>query len=396
MRQALSVALLQFRLVLKSKGTVVTMFGLPLLMTLIFGTLVGGNSGSGDSGRSWAYPVAVVDRDGSFASRKLVEALQGEPALKVRLAGEEELTRLFADRKIDSGVVIPPGFGKELAGGRSPEVLLVTSPYSNDHLGVGPAVRRQAARLSEDYRLARRMIGDLADERGLQEAYARVSAERRALGISVSQERLTRTEAKAQDRLANVGERALGFTVMFVMMIVFMMSGVILHERQNGTWGRLLTTPASRASLVSGYLLSFFLTGMFQFAVLVAASRLLFGVNWGPLLPLAVMAAALVLCSASLGLFLAGIVRTYEQQQTAGILVVNATSLLGGVFWPLEFVGDTMRRIGYLTPQAWAMDGFREVMLRGGSWSNLVWPLTVLLAVAAIFAATGLLRVRYE
>jgi ABC-2 type transport system permease protein len=59
-------------------------------------------------------------------------------------------------------------------------------------------------------------------------------------------------------------------------------------------------------------------------------------------------------------------------------------------------VSPTMQRIGYLTPQAWAIDGFREVMLRGGAWSGLMWPLVVLLGITAVFLTAGVLRVRYE
>ncbi len=183
---------------------------------------------------------------------------------------------------------------------------------------------------------------------------------------------------------------------MFVMMLVFNMSGVILEERSLGTWGRLLTAPTARSGILSGYLLSFFMTGMFQFAVLVGISTLLFRVHWGPVLPLAAMAAAFILCSSGLGLFLAGLVRTAEQQRTIGVLVVSSISMLGGVYWPLELLGDTMRRIGYLTPQAWAMEGFREVMLRGGDWGGLVWPLTVLLTLALVCMTAGLARVRYS
>lgn len=391
MRQAFSVALLQFQLILKSKGTVMTMFGLPLLMTLIFGSLAGG-----DSNGVKVYPVAVVDQDSSFAAQRLVEALQHEPALQVQTASAEALPKLLSDKRISAGVIIPAGFQRGLAGGTVPEVQLMTAPGGNLGVAIGPAVQRLAAQVTSDYRLARQAPGAASDEAQLAVAYAKAGADRLALGATVVQETVRRSGPKSDSDLGNVGERALGFTVMFVMMIVFLMGGVILKERQDGTWGRLLTTPASKLSLLTGYVLSFFITGMFQFAVLVGASSLLFRVKWGPLLPLTVMAAAFVLCSAGLGLFMAGIVRTAEQQSTLGILLVTATSMLGGVYWPLQFVGDTMRRIGYLTPQAWAMDGFREVMLRGGDWGALVWPLTVLLALGAIFTAGGLQRVRYE
>ena len=58
MRQVLSITLLQFRLALKSKGTLAVVFGMPLLLTLIFGLLIGGGS-NGSGGQ--AFPLAVVD-----------------------------------------------------------------------------------------------------------------------------------------------------------------------------------------------------------------------------------------------------------------------------------------------------------------------------------------------
>lgn len=279
------------------------------------------------------------------------------------------MSGLLANYKAAAAVIIPSGFQQALDAGTGPEVQLVTPPGGNVQVAVYPAVQRAVRRVARDHALA---------------GVDRVEVATAVHAVA---------PAQAAPRLSNVSERALGFTVMFVMAVVFSMSGVILEERQKGTWGRLLTTPATRVQVVAGYVTSFFVTGLFQFAVLVGASTLLFRVAWGPLFPLAAMAAALVLCAAGLGLFLAGLVRTAEQQRIAGSIVVIATSMLGGVYWPLELVSSTMRRIGYLMPQAWAMDGFREVMLRGGAWPNLVWPLAVL---AAIFMTAGLARVRYE
>jgi len=85
-----------------------------------------------------------------------------------------------------------------------------------------------------------------------------------------------------------------------------------------------------------------------------------------------------------------------EQQSAFGILFINATAMLGGVYWDLNSVSAPMRRIGYLTPQAWAIEGFKEVMLLSGAWGAIALPLTVLLGIAAVFMTAGLLRVRYD
>lgn len=391
MRHAISIALLQVRIFLKNKGTLAMMFVMPLAMTLIFGLAVGGQSGGGR-----ITPIAIADEDGSFASGQIVTGLEQEATLKVQKAAETDLAQLFADRKIEVALVIPKGFQQDLAAGQAPELQTRSAPGANTLATISPILRRNAAQVANDYSLARQLTTTPDDPASLESTYAKVATDRAASSVSTERTDASREEAQGADRQSIVSEVALGFTVMFVLMTVFMEGGAILRERQLGTWGRLLTTPTGRLSILSGYLISFFFTGMFQFGVLVGVSTLLFGISWGPLLPLTAMAAALVLCASGMGLFLAGIVKTPEQQSTVSVLVVVSTSMLGGVYWPLALMSKTMQQIGHLTPQAWAMDGLREVMLRGGSLAQVALPLTVLLGIALLFLTIGALRVRYD
>lgn len=396
MRRMLSIALLHLRTTFRSKGVLISMFALPLALTLIFGVLVGGGGSSTPGAR--AYPLAVVDLDQSFASRQLVALLEQEPDLTVRLTTEAGMNKLFADHKIDAGLVIPPSFGADLAAGAAPETRLVSTPGSNIHLGAAPIVSRQLSRLGQDLQLALRSLpaSEQSDAARMEAAYAQVASDRSKAAVTVTIHEVARPAAPAKSGMTPANYASVGFTVTFVMMQCFMMCGVILGERKQGTWGRLLTTPNSRLTIMGGYLLSFFLTGMLQFAILVGATRLLFQVSWGPLLPLFAMGAGTVLSASGMGLFLAGLVKTYEQQASIGVLFINATAILGGAYWDLSMVSATMRRIGYLTPQAWAIDGFTEIMLRGGSWSAIALPLAVLIGIAVIFMSVGLFRVRYE
>lgn len=391
MRKIIALIGLQFRITYKSKATIATFFGMPLLFALIFGYAIG----SGGGGDSQGVPFALVVEEESVAARTLAEVLKEQPLLKVQVVGRDEMALLFANKQVMTGAIIPAGFQAGLDAGTPVDVQLVRAPGGNMETMVAPALTRSTSQVTADYRLARWIAGPQATDRALEQAYARVQSEREASGAQMEFETVRR-EARREAPAWSVGQSSLGFSVMFVMMMVMMQGGTILQERQIGTWGRLLTTPTSRFELLVGYLLSFFISGLFQFFVLWQATRFLFGVSWGPALPLLTMAAAVVLCSAGLGLFLAGLVRTVEQQRTIGMVLVTATSMLGGVYWPLEFVSPLMQRIGYLTPQAWAMEGLREVMLRGGSWPNLVWPLAVLLGLSVVFTGAGLLRVRFE
>jgi|GEM_PF-1187018 len=398
MRKIIAIALIQFRMTLKVKAALAAMFGMPLALMIIFGVLLGGllDSDSPSAPAAKVYPIAVVDEDHSLASALLTEALPGEKSLSVRPAGRPDLNKLIADARVSAGFIIPAGFQEAAAAGRAPRLELITSRGSNMEMGIEPVLQRHVNQLVGDFFLALKLTGS-TDQTQVRSTLTRIAGERAAKGAVVTAQPLVQQAAeKPAEGGSMLSHAALGYTVMSVMMSILMMAGAFLYERQHGTWGRLLISPTHRFSLMAGYILSFFVTGMFQFTVLVAGTRLLFQVHWGPLLPLFAVAAAMVAASTGLGLFLAGLVRTAEQQQAIGVIFVVATSMLGGLFWPLDILSPTMQTIGHLTPQAWAMDGLTEVALRGGAWAGLAWPLIVLTTLAVVAAAAGLFRVRYE
>lgn len=387
MKQLFRIVGLQFRLVLQNKVNLVLMFLLPLVFTALVSGMSGGGSSEPDP-----FPLAVIRHDDGLAAEHVVAALTADAALEITEAAEDELALLFADQKIMAAVVIPAGSESALAAGEGPELQVVTAPGSNDHLAVKPVVMRAVTTVASHYSLARRLAAGDTDA-ALRDAYDRVALEREAIGIGV-------TQAVATDPGEREGARAsltaIGLIILFMMMSVLIGCGAILHERQGGTWGRLLASPVSRSAVLGGYLVSFFAIGAFQFAVLVGASSLFFNVYWGPPLPLIAVAAALILCTTGLGLFLAGLVTSGDQQRNLSIIVVIVTSMLGGVYWPLEMVTETMQKIGRWMPQAWALAGLKEVMLRGGDWAAVAVPVTALLGMAAVLMAIGIARVRFE
>ncbi|MGE5541958.1 MAG: ABC transporter permease [Bacillota bacterium] len=401
MRKALAIALIQFRMTLKVKAALAAMFAMPLALIIIFGLLLGGLLGGGGSNTSSTaaariYPMALIDENHSMASALLIEALGRERSLAVRTADRSGLNKLLADTKVSAGFVVPAGFQEALARGEAPDLELVTYPGSNLEMGIEPVLRRAVNQLAGDFFLALKITGS-SDESRVRAALDRIAAERATTRAVVESQPLVKQAVRPPADSGNMlTHAALGYTIMAVMMSVLTMAGAFLYERQHGTWGRLLTAPVERSTLLAGFILSFFVTGMFQFAVLVLGTRLIFRIQWGPLLPLFAVGAATVLASSGIGLFLAGLIKTAEQQQVIGVIFVVATSMLGGLFWPLDILNSTMQRIGHLTPQAWAMDGLTEVALRGGSWGALIGPIAVLVGLAAAFSAAGLCRVRYE
>lgn len=57
---------------------------------------------------------------------------------------------------------------------------------------------------------------------------------------------------------------------------------------------------------------------------------------------------------------------------------------------PIEFFSDVMRTVAYLTPHAWALDGFAEVVRHGASVAEVLTEVGLLPAFAVVLSASAL------
>jgi ABC-2 type transport system permease protein len=71
-------------------------------------------------------------------------------------------------------------------------------------------------------------------------------------------------------------------------------------------------------------------------------------------------------------------------------------SALGGTWFPLEGAGKTFSTIGHLTPSAWAMTGFQNILIRGLDSSAALLPSAIILLYAAGFFGIAVWRLRKE
>ncbi len=103
----------------------------------------------------------------------------------------------------------------------------------------------------------------------------------------------------------------------------------ILKEEEERTLPRLFTTPTSQATILTGKLLSVFMTVSVQVIVLLVAAHLIFGIQWGDLLSVALMAAGIIFSASSFGIFVNSFLKNTKQ---GGVLfggVLTVTGMMG-------------------------------------------------------------------
>jgi ABC-2 type transport system permease protein len=189
----------------------------------------------------------------------------------------------------------------------------------------------------------------------------------------------------------------------FAFFLVFILTGVsFLRERIGGTLERLLATPVRRSEIVAGYGIGFGFFATLQVAVILAFS--LGHVDVPPIGPLPaftiglgvtnagspalafLVTLLLALGAVNLGIFISTFARTEFQILQFIPIVVVPQALLGGVFWPVTSLPDALEAVARVLPLTYAVDGLREVLVKGADLSSAALRLDVaFLAGAAIF-----------
>jgi ABC-2 type transport system permease protein len=176
------------------------------------------------------------------------------------------------------------------------------------------------------------------------------------------------------------------------MMLQFAIAGllvcaqVLVSERKNHSLQRLFTTATSRLQVLTGHYLAILFLICCQFTVLIGFAQFVLGVNYlREPVALFMVAFTSALCIAALGLLIGVLAKTEEQAVIFSLVPMFILAGLGGAMAPLEIAGETFQAIGHLSPIAWAMDGFKNISVRGLGVQAALMPSAALFAYALFF-----------
>jgi ABC-2 type transport system permease protein len=201
----------------------------------------------------------------------------------------------------------------------------------------------------------------------------------------------------------------------FSYFLVFVLTGIsFLRERVGGTLERLLATPVRRSEIVTGYSAGFGFFATLQVILIMAFALGTIRVpGTGPLPAFSVglgianagspalaflVALLLALGAVNLGIFLSTFARTELQVVQFIPIVIVPQALLCGLLWPISSLPELLQPVAQALPLTYAIDGLREVLVKGSDLSSaaLRFDLALLAAIAVFLAVLASLTIRRE
>lgn len=191
---------------------------------------------------------------------------------------------------------------------------------------------------------------------------------------------------------------AAGIAVMFLLFSATTASGSLLEERENSTLDRLLCSRLTMDQLLLGKWAFLTIIGMLQMTLMFSWGALVFGIDlvrhWEGFIAMTLVTAG---AAASFALFLASMCKTRTQLGWVSTIVILTMSALGGSMVPRYLMSESIQRVGLLTFNAWALEGFNKIFWRELHLRDIELELGVLTLCAFCFIVTArLFATRWE
>ncbi|RIK32617.1 MAG: hypothetical protein DCC56_02050 [Anaerolineae bacterium] len=402
MLKLLLIGLKDLKLMFRDRAALLLMLLTPFLLTLGMGLVTGQFSGDNNSGIS-DIPVVIVNLDNDSLGNALVDVFNSddladlvEPASS---QDPEAARRLVDEDEVAAAIIIPAGFTQSVIpqnNGAAPNEELTIEFYSNPSRPTSAGIIKAIldgflARLDEmrlgglttitqllaSGRIQPQDANQVGEEMGERLQSAAVNGETTAITLNTS------TSEQETNEFNALAYFAPGMALMFLMYTVSYGGRSILAEKAGGTLPRLLVSPTNSAQVLGGKVFGIFLMGAAQMLILIGASTLFFGLNWGNTLSVILLVLVAVFGATGWGLLITALARTPAQIGSVGSAVMLIFAMLGGSLIPLDNLPAITQALGRITPNAWAMDGFLTLAL-GGTLTLLSPPILALLTMGIL------------
>lgn len=374
MRAALAITAVELRRFLADRSNIFFSFVFPLLLVLFIGAAFGGSS----DGR-----VALAGPEGALRT-DLVAALE-DGSSTVTVAGPDDVRELVARGRADVGVLVP---ADAAAAYDDRADLTVQMVVGNQAQSQATAQRVQSA------------LDGLAAAEGRLAALVAAGVEPEAARTALAM--AGEVVAPARIEVTNVSEIAQEFgglgrfdygaasqVLLFVFLISLAGSTTLIQSRRLGVTRRTLAAPVSTAQAVGGQALGRLAIASAQGAYIMAATMLLFGVDWGNLALAVLVMVVFAFVAAGAAMVVGSVLDNDAAAGGVGVGIGLVMAALGGAMTPLELFPDTLRTVAHLTPHAWAGEALAEIRRHDGTLVDILPQLGVLLGFAAVLLVVG-------
>lgn len=346
--------------ILRDKANLIPMFLLPL-MFIVFVMLLS------HTGR---IRVGIVDNDGTEFTKYIKDKLSQK--CTIIYLKNDEATKELIDSKIDYAVVIDKGFTKDIIDGKDSRLKTLKIKETNISASTKLYIENI---INSSKNIAKVSKGNSNDFYSILKKYD---------GGIFTAKYSTLGNSKMGGTYASIG---------FIVLSMLLFSGnatqMIIADKENKTFFRILTSPISLFKYMLQNILSYLILSILQvyglFLIIIYGFKGDFGAAPFNTFLLFI---AFSLVAVSLGVLIASISKNQRQSSLIISFLTIPMCMLGGCFWSYDIMPNSLQKIANFVPTTWVMKGANKAFL-DSSFTSILPYILVLLLFSVVFFLLG-------
>ncbi len=415
-KQILNLAWKDFQIIIRDRGMLAVIIGMPMLFGLIMSSAYSGNQSSSSSIN---IPVAILNQDDGRYSSTVLEIMDQIDVLEMsKLPVTEEIESLkqtLLDGTYIAAVIIPKEFSSNIETYEGSEITLLINPQNKEFGDILQNILNAALAPVVVEGEIRYGIRSVMETGGITEKISpenAAAAEAQTLGVVMTRLQtmfatsLIRLNlvSTARDPNAPINFFNLlipGFTVMFSFFLVGVVGESIFKEKDDGTYRRLMAGPIRRGEIVAGKMIAFGVMVVLQVSILFGVAAGFFSMDLGSSpLGLILVTVCLSMVVTSLGLMVAALSKSGKQANSISMLLAFLLAGLGGCIQfgltPLFLQDNFIATLSRFVPQGQALWGYYKLINQNAGVLEILPNLGILLLMAAVFFGIASWRLKWD
>lgn len=354
----LQYAAAQLKRSLRDPITTIVLFGIPVILVLIFGSLTRNSD-------NISMRVAILNNSDTPFSRQFEKSLKDVKSLELpdtQLSMSEAREQVKND-SLDGIIELPDDFGETQNGVPTGKVKVYvdeSNAASGDILTT----------------ILQSVVGH-TNEQLAKTAVTPLTVERTSLSL---------IKVSAFDNIYAI------FTAMAIMMVgVFAVGSVFPTDKKSGALRRLHVTPIRSREIILGTMLTYTVIGLIGVGLLTLIAVALYGLDMrGDWFTYGIFVLVSVATMLGFGLAIGGVSKNSTQSDILGQIVFIASLSVSGVWFPRTLLPEWMQGITAFFPLTPVIEGIRAIVAEGATLVTLLPEIGILLGWAVLVYSIGI------
>lgn len=362
----------------KSRREIIVMLVLPIVAIMIMTYFTGSYS-------TQKVKTGIVNLDSGKYSKELLSKLREQKNLEIYSMDKKDIHAEIEDSKAQVVLLIDNDFSKNIDAGKKVQIEF----YSNGQNEATEKIKQQVNENIQQFYMISASAKDIAAKTGKN-----ADAVNKQLFTNINKGSLEVENTNPRDSGQGKLIQSIGFSMMFIMVIIFNVIGTIMEDKKKLVLARTATFKVKSWEIAVGNLLGTLFVGAIQILLITLITAHIYKLPVGiKIYGLFLLLLCFIFSVIGLAIGLSGIIKDNLNPNLLLAVVSFPTCLLGGCLIPDSLMPEVLRNVGYIVPQKWVMSALQDLM-SGASTDKIIFKAVIVLMFGLAFTTFGVKTLR--